>query len=116
MRAEAGQVPLWPAHLRRLSDSVAALGFALDRAEAERLLQEALAGPLMSGRHRVRLDWSAQGGLSLRHAPLSELPGGPVRLAWAEPTVPRGRLLARHKITARLLRSARGAGGSPRRL
>jgi para-aminobenzoate synthetase/4-amino-4-deoxychorismate lyase len=101
MRAEAGQVPLWPAHLRRLSDSVAALGFALDRAEAERLLQEALAGPLMSGRHRVRLDWSAQGGLSLRHAPLSELPGGPVRLAWAEPTVPRGRLLARHKITAR---------------
>ena len=83
--------------------SVAALGFALDRAEAERLQEEALAGPLRQGLHRVRLDWSAQGGLSLRHAPLTQLPDGPVHLVWGEATVPRGRQLARHKTTERAL-------------
>ncbi|MCA6217691.1 aminodeoxychorismate synthase component I [Ideonella sp. B7] len=103
LRLEQGDYPLLAVHLDRLARSAARLGFPFAPAQAVETLQrvaQQLPGP---GPHRVRLDLAADGTLRVRHAPLAPLPPGPVRLAWGQTTVPRGRALAGLKTTDRAL-------------
>ena len=69
MRVEGGGVPLLGRHLARLEASAAALGFAFDRAAAERLIDEMYANRAEAA--RLRLTLSRSGAIALE---LSDLP------------------------------------------
>ncbi|MFO1337968.1 MAG: bifunctional anthranilate synthase component I family protein/class IV aminotransferase [Burkholderiaceae bacterium] len=100
LRHVAGQgVPLWAAHMARLSRSAAMLGFAFDEA-ALRAQHRALALPAQ-GETRLRLALHHDGSVEWQHAPLDPLPPGPVRLRWSAEALPRHRPLAGHKTTDR---------------
>jgi para-aminobenzoate synthetase/4-amino-4-deoxychorismate lyase len=96
------------AHLARLQRSAQALGFALDRGEAEKVVAQALsdltavASP--SGVWRLRLNLAADGHLGVTHAPLPELQRdelGRVKLVLSPHRLPKANPLSRHKTTLR---------------
>ncbi len=72
LRAEDGQLLRLDAHLARLARSAGQLGFTLDADEVRARLH-ARVRDLPRTPHRIRLDLSADGGVTLRHAPLTPL-------------------------------------------
>ena len=110
MRAEAGEVALWPQHLARLAASAAALGFSFDAPAAPWLVEERLQKLDAAGPTRLRLALRHDGALDLRDAPLAPLQAmqdGAVGLLLAGEPLPDARPLAGHKTT---LRAAYDAG------
>jgi para-aminobenzoate synthetase / 4-amino-4-deoxychorismate lyase len=97
--ADTAPYPLLARHLARLSHSAASFGFRFDPQLAhERLVT--LATRLPAQPHRVRLQLTQDGQLSLHQAPLDPLPADPT-VALAEEPLDSTDLLLRHKTTAR---------------
>ena len=113
MRVEAGhaaapRIALRERHLARLFQSAQSLGFAFNRAEAERLLDETLQGleasPSPCRTWRLRLSLAVDGQMMLAHAPLPELgrdAAGRVTLVLSPHRLPNAHPLSRHKTTLR---------------
>ncbi|GAP37731.1 chorismate-binding protein [Piscinibacter sakaiensis] len=113
-----GALPLRAGHRERLARSAAALGFALDLARVDALLDDRLAqlrAAAAPADWRLRLLLHADGRVELQHAPLPPLPPGPLRLRVDERPLPAARPLAGHKTTDRArydagVRAAEAAG------
>ncbi|MGQ7295518.1 chorismate-binding protein [Quadrisphaera sp. KR29] len=105
-------------HLRRLASSAAFCGLPLDPDRARAALEDAVAGARAAGGHgplRVRLELSADGGLSVTTAALPSSSPSPVRLALEDaPQVRSDDWWPRHKTTRRgwieALRAEHGVG------
>jgi para-aminobenzoate synthetase/4-amino-4-deoxychorismate lyase len=72
----------WSQHLERLSNSARDLGIQFDDEVLQNMVQAAAADLAHDSIHRVRIDLSAAGQLSLSHSTIEKLPG-PVQLFWA---------------------------------
>lgn len=72
----------WSQHLERLSNSARDLGIQFDDEVLQNMVQAAAADLVHDSIHRVRIDLSAAGQLSLSHSIIEKLPG-PVQLFWA---------------------------------
>ncbi|HEY3814342.1 MAG TPA: aminodeoxychorismate synthase component I [Caulobacteraceae bacterium] len=100
-------------HLDRLHGSAAQLGFAFDRAAAERALgAEADAWRTGSADVRVRLALSRDGALAITHAPLPAPPGHVLRIGVASIALDAGDPFLRHKTTRRELHERAFAAAS----
>ncbi|BEI35479.1 bifunctional anthranilate synthase component I family protein/class IV aminotransferase [Polynucleobacter sp. HIN6] len=101
----------WSQHLERLSNSARDLGIQFDDEVLQNMVQAAAADLAHDSIHRVRIDLSAAGQLSLSHSIIEKLPG-PVQLFWAHEilqdqytpqqlTMQSHNPLLRHKISVR---------------
>lgn len=72
----------WSKHLERLSSSARDLGIQLDDDALMDMVQAACINLAHDRVHRVRIDLSSTGQLSLSHSVIEEL-AGPVKLFWA---------------------------------
>ncbi len=101
MRREAdGTIPRRARHLDRMGHSAAALGFAFDRRDAEKVLNGIAGDEAL----RVRLDLSANGKIGLTTTPCTALPQGTVwRLAIAATRLDAADPLRRHKTDSRAI-------------
>lgn len=72
----------WSKHLERLSSSARDLGVQLDDDALMDMVQAACINLAHDRVHRVRIDLSSTGQLSLSHSVIEEL-AGPVKLFWA---------------------------------
>ncbi|RZS57978.1 bifunctional chorismate-binding protein/class IV aminotransferase [Sphaerotilus mobilis] len=87
LRAEDGRLLRLDAHLARLARSAGQLGFTLDADDVRARLLATLRD-LPRTPHRVRLDLSADGGVTLRHAPLAPLKAAARRVLLSTQQVP----------------------------
>jgi para-aminobenzoate synthetase/4-amino-4-deoxychorismate lyase len=105
MRAIRDGVAHRARHRERLARSAAALGFAFDADDFDRLLDKTLAALLPALQDddalRLRLALRSDGEMTLAHATLDALPAGPVKLLLADAALPATRPLAGHKTTDR---------------
>ncbi len=101
MRREAdGTIPRRARHLDRMAHSAAALGFAFNRQDAEKVLNGIAGDEAL----RVRLDLSANGKIGLTTTPFAALPQGTVwRLAIARTRLDSADPLRRHKTDSRAI-------------
>lgn len=101
MRREAdGTIPRRVRHLERMAHSAAALGFAFDWRDAEKVLNGIASDEAL----RVRLDLSANGKIELTTTPFTALPQGTVwRLAIAATRLDAADPLRRHKTDSRAI-------------
>jgi para-aminobenzoate synthetase/4-amino-4-deoxychorismate lyase len=92
--------PLLERHLARLQRSAAELGFVFDRHAVCRKLDEVASG--LADTHRVRLELSADGSISVIVAALDAIPLSPLpTVILSQERVSSTDLLQRHKTTAR---------------
>ncbi|HJV27807.1 MAG TPA: aminodeoxychorismate synthase component I [Aromatoleum sp.] len=103
LRCEGGMpdpYPLLERHLARLQRSAAELGFVFDRQAVCRKLDEAASD--LAGTHRVRLELSADGSISVIVVALDPIPLSPLpTVILSQERVSSIDLLQRHKTTAR---------------
>ncbi len=97
LRRENGVYPRLDLHLQRLRQSARWFGFPLD----EGALRERLAGLPVTGIWSVRLTLDKRGDTAVSHFPLAEGPAGPRLARLHEQRIDSGRLLQRHKTSAR---------------
>lgn len=113
---DLGRIANWSRHLERLSSSAHALGIQLDYDALLKMVQAATTDLAQDCVHRVRVDLSATGQLSLSHSQI-EMLHGPVKLFWAHAilqgdytpqqlTMQSHNPLLRHKVTARTIYDA----------
>jgi para-aminobenzoate synthetase/4-amino-4-deoxychorismate lyase len=106
----------WSKHLERLSSSARDLGIVLNLDTLLELVQAACINLIHDRVHRVRIDLSSTGQLSLSHSIIEMLPG-PVQLFWAHEimqadytpqqlTMQSHNPLLRHKVSERVLYDA----------
>ncbi len=106
----------WSKHLERLSSSARDLGIQLDDDALLKMVQAAATDLAHDRIHRVRIDLSATGQLSLSHSVIETLPG-PVQLFWAHEilqgdytpqqlTMQSHHPLLRHKVSERVIYDA----------
>lgn len=106
----------WSKHLERLSSSARDLGIQLDDDALLKIVQAAATDLAHDRIHRVRIDLSATGQLSLSHSVIETLPG-PVQLFWAHEilqgdytpqqlTMQSHHPLLRHKVSERVIYDA----------
>ncbi|MEN9945080.1 MAG: hypothetical protein RLY18_1038, partial [Pseudomonadota bacterium] len=106
----------WSQHLERLSNSARDLGIQFDDEVLQNMVQAAAADLAHDSIHRVRIDLSAAGQLSLSHSTIEKLPG-PVQLFWAHEilqgdytpqqlTMRSHNPLLRHKVSERVIYDA----------
>lgn len=101
MRRKAdGTIPRRARHLDRMAHSAAALGFAFNRQDAEKVLNGIAGDEAL----RVRLDLSANGRIGLTTTPFTALPRGTVwHLAIARTRLDSADPLRRHKTDSRAI-------------
>jgi para-aminobenzoate synthetase/4-amino-4-deoxychorismate lyase len=106
----------WSKHLERLSSSARDLGIQFDDEALLKMMQAAATDLAHNRIHRVRIDLSASGQLSLSHSVIEELTG-PVQLFWAHEilqgdytpqqlTMQSHHPLLRHKVSERVIYDA----------
>lgn len=106
----------WSKHLERLSSSARDLGIQFDYDALLKIVQAAAIDLAHDRIHRVRIDLSATGQLSLSHSVIEMLPG-PVQLFWAHEilqgnyslqqlTMQSDNPLLRHKVSERVIYDA----------
>jgi para-aminobenzoate synthetase/4-amino-4-deoxychorismate lyase len=106
----------WSKHLERLSSSARDLGIVLNLDTLLELVQAACINLIHDRVHRVRIDLSSTGQLSLSHSIIEMLPG-PVQLFWAHEilqgdytpqqlTMQSHHSLLRHKVSERVIYDA----------
>lgn len=88
-------------HLARLGHSATTLGFAFDHAAARAAVAAAVAALPADTDCRLKLELAHDGHLATRHAPLTPLHDGPVRLLIAPRPLAASSPLAAHKTTDR---------------
>ncbi|BEI41061.1 bifunctional anthranilate synthase component I family protein/class IV aminotransferase [Polynucleobacter sp. HIN9] len=113
---DLNRIANWSKHLERLSSSARNLGIQFDDEVLQNMVQAAAADLAHDSIHRVRIDLSSTGQLSLSHSIIEKLPG-PVQLFWAHEilqgdytpqqlTMQSHNPLLRHKVSERVIYDA----------
>ena len=114
--SDLNRIANWSKHLERLSSSARDLGIQFDDDALQSMVRVAARDLAHDRIHRVRIDLSATGQLSLSHSIIEKLPG-PVQLFWAHEilqgdytpqqlTMRSHNPLLRHKVSERVIYDA----------
>lgn len=100
MRCEQGQIALLNAHLERLQQSAHDLGFRYHHRQTQEQIQRHLQTLKPNSHHRLKLQLSADGNITLEHGDLTPL-SAPVTIGIHPDTLPRHDVLRRYKTSQR---------------